>query len=124
MTGKGWLPGQTGNPGGRPKGLAEKVRGATRDGESLVRFFLAVSAGKVPDEHGRAIKGKTVELRERIEAHKWLADRGYGKAVQPVEASGPGGGPMQFEAEILNAGEDFAGRVARLAARVGAKAGV
>lgn len=69
--------------GGRPKGLAERARAATKDGESLVRFFASV------------LDDVSAETRDRMEAGKWLADRGWGKAAQSVELSGPNGGPIE-----------------------------
>ena len=57
------------NPGGRPKGLAKAVREMVPEGD-LVRFFNEVRLNpKAP-------------MRERLEAAKWLADRGYGRVVE------------------------------------------
>lgn len=91
-----WLfkPGQTGNPGGRPKGLAELVRRETKDGAELVRFMLGV------------LRGRKQPLRYRLEAAAWLADRGFGKALQQMELSGPGAEPLTIRIEY---GEDAAG---------------
>jgi hypothetical protein len=61
------------NPGGRPKGLASLVREQTKDGQELVRFMLGV------------LRGRKTPLRLRMEAAAWLADRGFGKALQQVE---------------------------------------
>ena len=132
-----WKKGQSGNPGGAPKGILTYIREQTRDGKDLINFMLIVARGKIPEGLRNAkpkkatimVGGKRqtaeveADFKDRQDAVKWLMDRGYGKAVQPVEASGPGGGPMQFEAEIINAGQEFAGRIARLASRVGAEAG-
>ena len=64
-----------GNGGGRPKGLAAMVQAETRDGAELVAFMLRVlrDAGQKP------------ELR--MQAVLWLADRGFGKAVQVLEGT-------------------------------------
>jgi hypothetical protein len=75
-----WLPGVSGNPGGRPKGLAALVRQETQDGAELVAFML------------RVLRSKRTPLRQKMEAVAWLADRGFGKALQQMELSGPGGG--------------------------------
>lgn len=69
-----WVKGQSGNPKGRSPGLASRVRKATDDGEDLVKFMTDVL-------HGR-VQGSSV--RDRIEAAKWLGDRGHGKAVETV----------------------------------------
>lgn len=69
-----FLPGRPSpNPGGRPKGLAALVRAETKDGAELVAYMLAVL---------RAPKQPTAL---RLLAAQWLADRGFGKAVQTVE---------------------------------------
>ncbi len=84
VTGKGFLPGVSGNPGGRPQGLAQRVRRATHDGKTIVEFMIAVA-------RGRKIDGRKPRLCDRMEATKWLADRGWGKPVQAMEHLGPGG---------------------------------
>ena len=84
-SGRPWLPGQSGNPGGRPKGLAALVRAQTNDGAELVTFMLAVLRGR-----------KKAPLRLRMEAAAWLADRGFGRVPMPLEHSGADGEPMRF----------------------------
>jgi len=75
--------GQSGNPGGRPKGLAARVRAETRDNEEQVEFFLRLSRTLNPETPEKErIPGAT--LRDVREAHEWLADRGSGKAVERV----------------------------------------
>jgi hypothetical protein len=69
-----FTPGNNGNGGGRPKGLAALVRAETRDGAELVAYMLAVL---------RAPKQPTAF---RMAAAQWLADRGFGKAVAVLEA--------------------------------------
>lgn len=71
-----WVKGVSGNPGGRPKGLAELVRAETKQGAELVAFML------------RVLRGRKQPLRYRLEAAAWLADRGFGKALQQVEVGG------------------------------------
>ena len=78
ITGAGFLPGQSGNPGGRPKGLARRVRELVGDsGESIFQFMVDV------------LGDETARTADRLEAAKWLADRGFGKAVQAVEIDVP-----------------------------------
>lgn len=85
-----WLPGVSGNPGGRPKGLAELVKAETRDGAELIEFYL------------RVFRGKRQPLRYRFEAAAWLADRGFGKALQQMELTGPDAGPMEVVFRYVN----------------------
>ena len=73
VPGRPFLPGQSGNPGGRPKGLAVLVKAQTEDGAELVDFMLKV------------LRNKRQPVRYRMEAAAWLADRGFGKAVQQVD---------------------------------------
>jgi hypothetical protein len=74
VTRKGFLPGQSGNPGGRPKGLARRVRDIVGDdGSEIVSFMYEV----MTDPKAR--------MADRLEAGSWLANRGFGRAVQPVD---------------------------------------
>jgi hypothetical protein len=74
ITGRGFTPGRSGNPGGRPKGLTRRVRELVGDdGTAIAEFMYAVMA----DEGSRTA--------DRLEAARWLADRGFGKSPQGVE---------------------------------------
>jgi len=73
--------GQSGNPGGRPRGLVRAIRDQTREGDELVAFVMRVFRGEV----------EGVRLRDRLEAATWLADRGFGKPTQGVELAGKDG---------------------------------
>lgn len=68
-------PGQSGNPGGRPKtrGFPEKIRAATADGVELIDAVLGIL--RDPDS----------SRGERLKAAEWLGDRMLGKPGQHVE---------------------------------------
>jgi hypothetical protein len=80
---KPFEPGQSGNPGGRPKGLARYVREQVgEDGRLLTDFWLGLLKGKTPPE-GIKLLGDA-GLEDQKDAAKWLSDRGWGKAAQVV----------------------------------------
>ena len=89
-----FAPGQRGNPGGQPKGLARRVRQETKDGAELVAFML------------RVLRGRKQPTRYRLEAAAWLADRGFGKALQQMELSGPGAEPLTIRIEYAEEAAD------------------
>ncbi len=89
--------GRSPNPGGRPKGLVALVRDQTDDGAELVAFML------------RVLRGKRQPLRYKFEAACWLADRGFGKALQQMELSGPGGETLTIRIEYGDEAADDVG---------------
>lgn len=90
-----YKPGESGNPAGRPKGwagFAARVRDATRDGVDMIEFMRKVLKGTSKPRP---------TLRDKIEAIKWLADRGFGKPVQPHLLAG-GEEPIKLNLQILS----------------------
>src|SRR5262245_25503988 len=74
ITGAGFLPGRSGNPGGRPRGLSRRVRELVGDsGEAIAAFMFEL------------MNDKKARNADRIEAAKWLGDRGFGRSVQPID---------------------------------------
>lgn len=68
------MPGQSGNPGGRPKGLSRRVRELVGDnGEVVAEYMFSV------------LSNETERTADRMEAGKWLGDRGFGKAALVVD---------------------------------------
>jgi hypothetical protein len=105
--GKPFQPGRSGNPGGSPKGFAALVRDRTEEGVPLVEFALRVQQGlEVDPSEATTIKERVELARLRLEAGKWLADRGWGAAPQPVEHSGDDGGPLQVIVQTYKTGGD------------------
>ena len=86
-------PGQSGNPGGRPKGFAALIRERTKDGATLVDYAARVHEGlEVVCPENASVKEQVAVAALRLDAGQWLADRGWGAARQDVEVSGPDGG--------------------------------
>ena len=74
VVGKPFPPGVSGNPGGRPKGLARRVRELVgEDGEAIVQFLV------------ETMHDSSVRTRDRLEAARLLADRGWGRPAQALE---------------------------------------
>jgi len=90
-----------GNPGGRPvkapKSLAAFVRASSKDGKELVVIMLQIAKGKlkVPVFDSAGVRvDKLPTHSDRMEAVRWLADRGFGKVCDVIDiatsqASGP-----------------------------------
>ena len=95
-----WPKGTSGNPGGRPQGLARATRELVgEDGMKLAEFWLSIMEDPMRRDS------------DRLEASKLLADRGWGKAAvwEPQE-----GDPLDL-ASMEQAAEEFRARILRLA---------
>jgi hypothetical protein len=105
ITGKGFRPGRSGNPGGRPKGLAKATRELVgEDGMALVELWLQIAMDPLRRD------------ADRLRASELLADRGWGKvaAFQPIEEDDP-----LSLADLEAAAEEFTRRIRHLAASQG-----
>jgi len=81
--GKPFQKGQSGNPGGRPKEVAEVRELARQYTEEAVDTLATIMRnGKEP-------------AAARVRAAESILDRGYGKASQPIDGDGDGG-PLQI----------------------------
>ena len=74
VVGRPFAPGMSGNPGGRPKGFARYVRELVGDDGRRIADFMF---GVMEDERERT--------EVRMEATRWLADRGFGRSHVPVD---------------------------------------
>ena len=102
ITGNGFKPGQSGNPGGRPKGIARAFRDTMGSPEEAARGLLEIA---------RTAKRPA----DRIAAWRELLDRGYGKApaFAVMEAEDP--------LELSDIAREIQGIADELAARREAK---
>ena len=89
VIGRQWVPGQSGNPGGRPLSLGRRVREATKDGADLVEFYAKLFHGMPPE----AWPDETISSADRLAAGNWLSDRGFGKAPLLLTLDTPEGIP-------------------------------
>lgn len=72
-------PGQSGNPGGRPKASA-RVRDAAREHtESAIDVLVSI------------MTNTDAATAARVAAASAILDRGYGKPTQPIDGDGDGG---------------------------------
>ena len=77
--GKPFTPGVSGNPGGRPRGLASYIRETTVGGEEMVDLMVAIMRGET-------INGMRPRIKDQMDAAGWLMDRGFGRAIAQIEA--------------------------------------
>jgi hypothetical protein len=100
ITGRGFRPGRSGNPGGRPQSLAKATRALVdEDGMKLAEFWLSI------------MQDETRRDSDRLEASRLLADRGWGKA--PTYAAIEEEDPLDL-ASLEQAAEDFRARILAL----------
>ena len=92
VTGKGWVPGQSGNPGGRPKGSSVASR---------IQRILAADDGKAAEALAKVFISQGIKADFKFA--KEVIDRADGKV--PDRIAGHDGGPLirevQFELDRL-----------------------
>jgi Family of unknown function (DUF5681) len=100
VTGKGFMPGQSGNPRGRPQGLAKATRELVGDdGIALAQLWWDIA------------RDETRRDSDRLEASRLLAERGGGKA--PAYAAIEETDPLGLE-DAERAAEAFRAKILRL----------
>lgn len=86
--GNRFVKGQSGNPGGRPKGFGSYIREQTQDGLELANILLKIA------------RAKKTSAADRIKAVQVLGDRGWGKPPQSVALTDPNGAPVTFTLKL------------------------
>lgn len=81
--GKPFAKGKSGNPGGRPKEVAE------------VRELARQYTEEAVDTLAKIMRNGKEPAAARVRAAESILDRGYGKASQPIDGDGDGG-PLQI----------------------------
>jgi hypothetical protein len=87
-------------PVGRPKGLPRTGGRAKGTPNKATVEIKALAQQHGPDAISTLVsimKAAKQPPASRVAAAKELLDRGYGKAVQGVEVSGPNGSPVAFQ---------------------------
>ena len=80
VIGRPFQKGMSGNPGGRPRGLANYVRESTGNGQEMVDLMVQIMRGE-------AINGLKPKIADMMAASSWLADRGFGRVVAQFEST-------------------------------------
>lgn len=79
---------------GRPPSLALMIQKATGHGQALMDKMLSIADGSM------IISGEPPRHQDRIRAVEWLADRGFGKAVETVLTADASGERLDLAREV------------------------
>jgi len=109
LPGKRFEPGNNANPGGRPRSLKE------------VKERLQVRAVDLADRLLDIALSTRTEDKDAVHAIKESWDRAFGRSVQAVEISGPGGGAVETRTIDEMTSAERGRRVVQLFRKAGAK---
>lgn len=70
-----WKPGQSGNPGGRPKGVPARIAALAKHPDELFEFLYQIVRGEHPDQ-------EKFTGRDRMTAATELLNRQFGRPVE------------------------------------------
>ena len=94
-----FIAGNKANPGGRPKGLADQIRVATKDGAEIITFLLEVG------------RDTTQKPEIRLQAFDRLLERGWGKV--PTVLAGDKENPLYVRSVRELSDDDLAAIASR-----------
>lgn len=123
-----YAPGTNGNRGGRPKGLAKRVR------EALAQREVLPDGTEHPDsDEARIItflkdvvlarNGHGAKMRDRLEAAKLLFDRGHGKPEVKIDLHADNEAPVAF-VHVESATDDELEQLDRAVQAINKRAGL
>ncbi len=99
--GRRFAKGQSGNPGGRPKGIASQVKALVGDnGEKLAELLWLYASGTDAQIRKRFGCKYGPRHEARLEAMKELLDRGFGRPAQTVALEDGNGQPVKFTLQL------------------------
>lgn len=80
-------PGQSGNPGGRPRGYAELTRKRVgQDGQPIIDTLMLIAYGEQADI--KKTLGAPASIKDRLTALQQLKEHGWGKDTQGIDVGG------------------------------------
>jgi hypothetical protein len=85
VTGKGFVPGISGNPGGRMHSLTSLARKRTKDGRLLIEAWRLIALGTDAEIRQHFGTKKSPSIQDRLDAIGALAERGWGRPRQAVD---------------------------------------
>lgn len=80
------------------RSLVAQVLALTNDGADIIEMFAQIATGGIRDEEGAIVIEAT--LADRMKAGTVLLDRGWGKPIQAIEATGADGAPATFTVDL------------------------
>ncbi len=95
-------PGESGNPGGQPRGFLTYLRERCLHGEKLVELITSILDGTAPEMQDMP---PAMALKFKLEAATWIADRAFPtprpKESETDTAGGQAGGQMLSMSKLM-----------------------
>jgi len=90
VTGRGFTPGESGNPGGRPKGFAAELKKhCGKNYEKLAAALAAIAFGNAKTRRAFFGEPTPVTTRDRLSALEMMRDSGPGRPVTNTDVELP-----------------------------------